>query len=180
LGYFEGVPETTQADPDPSQPLYFWQLYSVMGEERIKALTQQFYTYVFNDENDWFRKIFASMTTMEMAIWSASTFFLDVMGGGRHYPGGYHRTSHKHDFTRENMTEDAARYWMVLMRKTLLTADMTSDPRVPECFLDFLEVHMHKYGDHYGFDAGKISYAVNANEMETDRPVAPNAGCPYF
>ena len=30
----------------------------------------------------------------------------------------YHRTSHKHDFTRENMTEDAARYWMVLMRKT--------------------------------------------------------------
>jgi hypothetical protein len=88
---FAGVPETTQADPDPSKPLYFWQLYSVMGEERIKALTQQFYTYVFNDENDWFRKIFASMTTMEMAIWSASTFFLDVMGGGRHYPGGVRR-----------------------------------------------------------------------------------------
>ena len=32
--------------------LYFWQLYSILGEERIHNFIQTFYENIFNDLND--------------------------------------------------------------------------------------------------------------------------------
>eukprot|EP00759_Apiculatamorpha_spiralis_P046080 PhF_6_TR42695/c0_g1_i8/m.64445 len=45
-----------QASYDPGQPLYFWQLFSLLGQARIEKPVRSFYTKVFNDtENAWFR-----------------------------------------------------------------------------------------------------------------------------
>jgi len=48
-GSFEGISESLDADPDKSKPLYIWQLYSVLGPERIEELVRIFYIEVWND-----------------------------------------------------------------------------------------------------------------------------------
>lgn len=50
------VPKSLVADKNPTAPLYFWQLYSLMGKDMIRHLVSDFYKEIFLDtEEIWFR-----------------------------------------------------------------------------------------------------------------------------
>jgi hypothetical protein len=57
------------ADPDPAAPLYPWQLYSLLGHQKLHAIVDAFYTRVYADaENPWFREAFARISGVEHHI----------------------------------------------------------------------------------------------------------------
>ena len=44
------------ASNDETKPIYFWQLYSIAGEDNIHVLIKTFYEKIFSDYNShWFR-----------------------------------------------------------------------------------------------------------------------------
>ncbi len=48
----KGISKSLDADMDPSKPLYFWQLYSLIGHEPIISIVQNFYERVYGDEEE--------------------------------------------------------------------------------------------------------------------------------
>ena len=54
------------ASNNKADKLYFWQLYSILGENPIKNLITVFYTRIFNDKkNKWFRDEFIELGNLE-------------------------------------------------------------------------------------------------------------------
>jgi len=109
------------AGNDPIDPLYFWQLYSIFGEEPIVQIVTEFYTRVFGDtENPWFRQAFTELAPLEHHIQTQSAYWIDAMGGGRRYHGGEYRLHfhHKHNASKV-MTASGAKRWMYHMRGAL-------------------------------------------------------------
>ena len=53
------IPEIVSltASGDVSRPVQFWQLYSVLGQDPIVKIVQNFYERVFSDES-WFTSVF--------------------------------------------------------------------------------------------------------------------------
>jgi hypothetical protein len=52
----KNVPTSLEADSDPNAPLYYWQLYSLMGPKPIQDIVTRFYKKVYaDDENPDFR-----------------------------------------------------------------------------------------------------------------------------
>jgi len=80
------------ASDDENTPIQFWQLYSVLGHDRIIAIVRNFYQRVFADE-PWFTDVFAKVGGLEHHIRTQSSMWIDVMGGGRAYHGGEYRLS---------------------------------------------------------------------------------------
>ena len=87
-----GIPtESLIANPDVTQPLYFWQLYSILGREPILNIIRDFYTSINkgidittsinpnnadNEEDDdekWFRNAFKSSSCCMLTSSSSST-----------------------------------------------------------------------------------------------------------
>jgi len=68
------------------EPLFFWQLHSILGSQRIEAIIRRFYTLVWEGE-DWFKEAFVLTNDLEGHIWTQSAFWIDAMGGGRAYHG---------------------------------------------------------------------------------------------
>ena len=53
------------ASPDRSHVLYYWQLYSLLGEDRIYAIVRRFYERVFSDKDDPdFRRAFEAVASV--------------------------------------------------------------------------------------------------------------------
>lgn len=53
------IPTTCIADLNPTSPIYFWQLHSLLGSENIKIFISKFYTRIYHDEvNEVFRSAF--------------------------------------------------------------------------------------------------------------------------
>ena len=62
-----------------SKRLYFWQLFSILGEERIHNFIQKFYESIFNDINDvYFSNTFKKLGTIEYHIFGQQNFWLDM------------------------------------------------------------------------------------------------------
>lgn len=143
------------ADPDPAKPLYFWQLFSILGAKRIVKVVRNFYTRVFADqEADWFRYAFARISGVEHHVNTQACFWIDAMGGGRYYHGGEYRLSihHSHN-AREVMNREGAVLWMKHMRLALEESDLTEDPRVRTTIDEFLCVMLEKYANEFSFEA---------------------------
>ena len=71
-----------------SKPIYFWQLYNILGEYHIKNIITIFYTNIFNDKNPinfWFTKFFKEKGNLEYHINNQTNLWLDIMGGGKLY-----------------------------------------------------------------------------------------------
>ena len=57
------------ASNDKTEPLYFWQLYSILGEDIIEKLIRLFYTNVFEDKkNKWFSDEFVEIGSIEYHV----------------------------------------------------------------------------------------------------------------
>ena len=58
-------------------PLYFWQLYSILGEKYIEDLIRLFYTKLFNDDkNKWFSDEFIEIGSIEYHVRGQKNFGL--------------------------------------------------------------------------------------------------------
>ena len=68
------------ASNDASMPIQFWQLYSVLGQDRIVDLIHAFYTRVFNDE-EWFSSVFSRIGGIDHHVNTQACMWIDVMGG---------------------------------------------------------------------------------------------------
>jgi hypothetical protein len=56
------------ASNDAAKPIQFWQLYSVLGQDRIVNIVSNFYSLVFKDE-EWFRSAFERDSGQEAWNW---------------------------------------------------------------------------------------------------------------
>lgn len=142
------------ASNDPSKPIQFWQLYSVLGTERIVSIMNRFYERVYNDEH-WFKSVFMRVASKERHIHTQSAMWIDVMGGGQQYHGGEFRLHFHHTHNAmELMNNKGAERWVSLMTQTLNedSVDFTDDTRVRPAINTFLRYFMNKYADDFNLD----------------------------
>ena len=142
------------ASSDTDHKLYIWQLFSILGKDRIVALVRMFYERVFRDtETPWFRDVFVQLGSIEYHVRAQSSMWSDVMGGGRRYLGGDKRLRQHHEKSSSILTSQGAHRWMHHMNETLQSSslDVTDDPRVIPCIKEFLQYYMRKYAREFDF-----------------------------
>lgn len=156
------IPLTVQADKDPNAPLYYWQLFSVLGMDMIRDIVADFYKSVFADtEEPWFRDPFVALNDIDRHIHVQTWYWADSMGGGLYYLGGETRVNFHHEYKGGNlMTGMGARRWMYHMENALKTGGHLErlnkvDRRAFPCLVDFLRIKMQKYSTafNWSFDS---------------------------
>ena len=155
---------TLDASVNPSKPIQFWQLYSVLGQKRIVRIVQNFYRRVYRDE-PWFRSVFARIGDTSHHVRTQSAMWLDVMGGGFKYHGAEFRLHFHHQHNAiELMNKKGAERWIKLMVQTLDdTAEyMTDDPRIRVSLNTFLAYFTAKYAADFGFQTSIMFGQTNA------------------
>ena len=161
-----------------NKPILFWQLFSVLGQDRIVAIVQNFYQRVFDDE-DWFRSVFERVGGLNHHIGTQASMWCDVMGGGPYYHGGEFRLNFHHTHNAHQlMDEKGAHRWVKLMMDALedSTLHYTDDLRVRTSINTFLTHFFGKYADDFKFENretfGKINppwkRVINFLNMTTD------------
>lgn len=149
---------------DPSKPLYFWQLYSILGKEPIHRLIKHFYERVYADtENPWFRDAFVDNRTFDHHVENQVDYWIDAMGGGKHYPGGMGRLTYHHmySYAEEIMSAKGAKRWMVHMRGALQDdpySEFDRDPRIRPCLVEYIKTKMKTYADRFGWDLDESDF----------------------
>mmetsp|Transcript_36664 Transcript_36664/g.92185 ORF Transcript_36664/g.92185 Transcript_36664/m.92185 type:complete len:229 (+) Transcript_36664:273-959(+) len=154
------------------EPLFFWQLHSILGSQRIEAIIRKFYTLVWEGE-EWFKAAFVLTNDLEGHVWTQSAFWIDAMGGGRAYHGGHYRLTFHHSRVEEAMTRKGAIRWLELMRQALEESDLTQDPRVKPCISSFLELHMNKYGEQFEYSTEGLDYNIKSKSSQDASSDAP-------
>lgn len=142
------------APNDVAKPIQFWQLFSVLGAERIVRIVENFYSRVFADE-EWFVSVFARVGGVRHHINTQASMWVDVMGGGPYYHGADFRLNFHHTHNAiQLMNERGAERWTGLMLETLqdCAQHMTDDPRVRPALNTFLSYFMEKYAREFGFE----------------------------
>jgi truncated hemoglobin YjbI len=167
------VPTTSiVASTDVEDPLYFWQLYSLMGHVPVVEIVQEFYDRVFDDSsNPWFRDVFEWAGPKRHHINTQVAYWVDSFGGGRCYHGGNYRlTFHHQHNAREIMNAPGAKRWMFHMAAALNVVKdknplFKKDPRIFPCIVDFLEAKMRTYAMDHGwkFDASDFASLREGN-----------------
>ena len=141
------------ASNDQSKPIQFWQLYSVLGQDRIVEIVHAFYQRVF-DEETWFSSVFAKVGGIGHHVNTQASMWIDVMGGGLYYHGGEYRLNFHHTHNAMALMNDkGAERWVELMVQTLNdpTLDFTDDSRVRPAINTFLSHFMSKYATEFQF-----------------------------
>ncbi|MCX7560210.1 hypothetical protein OS190_11575 [Sulfitobacter sp. F26204] len=142
------------ASRDTGQPIQFWQLFSVLGQDSIVGIVQDFYQRVFADEA-WFTSVFERVGGVGHHITTQASMWIDVMGGGPYYHGAEFRLNFHHTHNAMQLMNDkGAERWSHLMLETLdATSDlMTQDPRVRISINTFLSHFMTKYAADFAFE----------------------------
>lgn len=142
-------------DEDKSSPIYFWQLYSILGDKPIYSLIKSFYTKVLNDEQKWFSEEFLDLGDLDYHVNGQVKFWIDIMGGGQQYVGGEKRVNNKHKLVKNIMTNEGAERWMMHMRNTINEQniiDQINDKRIIVCIYDFLEFFINRYAIEFDFN----------------------------
>ncbi len=142
------------APNDVSSPIQFWQLYSVLGPERIIGIVRNFYQRVFADE-PWFTSVFEKVGGLEHHVRTQSSMWIDVMGGGLAYHGGEYRLSFHHTHNAlQLMNQKGADRWVKLMVDTLNddALDLNNDPRINRAIHTFLTHFIDKYAKEFAFE----------------------------
>lgn len=139
--------------------LYFWQLYSLLGEDKIRFFITNFYTRVFDDkENKMFVETFRELGSLKKHIHGQTNFWLDCMGGGKLYTGGEKKLHFHHELAKDIMNRSGAQSWLLHMKNTLYdrTLYLGEDPRVRPCIIEFVNFFMKKYSRQFNFTYSKL------------------------
>ena len=142
------------ASNDLAQPVQFWQLYSVLGQEPIVNIVGNFYERVFADE-EWFSSVFARVGGIGHHINTQASMWIDVMGGGPYYHGAEFRLNFHHTHNAfQLMNDKGAERWSQLMFDTLEDSalHMTGDPRIRPSINTFLSHFLAKYSLEFAFE----------------------------
>lgn len=149
---------------DPSKPIQFWQLFSVLGQDHIVNIVSNFYERVFADE-DWFTSVFARVGGINHHINTQASMWIDVMGGGPYYHGAEFRLNFHHTHNAiQLMNEKGAKRWSQLMIDALDASlqHMTNDPRIRPSINTFLTHFMGKYSQEFAFENHSVFGPTNA------------------
>lgn len=141
------------ASNDVSKPIQFWQLFSVLGQDRVVEMVRNFYERVFADE-EWFRSPFERVGGVDHHVATQASMWLDVMGGGPYYHGAEFRLNFHHTHNAmQLMNEEGAKQWVSLMVATLDNSEdlMTDDARVRPSINTFLSHFFGKYAEDFKF-----------------------------
>ncbi len=141
------------APGDVAKPIQFWQLYSVLGQDPIVGIVQDFYHRVF-EQDDWFKSVFERVGGINHHINTQASMWVDVMGGGPYYHGAEFRLNFHHTHNAMALMNDkGAELWSKLMLETLDSSShlMTDDPRVRASINTFLSFFMAKYAEDFKF-----------------------------
>jgi truncated hemoglobin YjbI len=164
--------DTLTADPDTSKPLYYWQLYSLLGWEYIEEIVTKFYERVYDDDEDpHFRKAFTQLADLQHHIETQAAYWQDAFGGGKVYHGSHGRLNFHHERNAHQvMNAEGAARWM--MHMGLALHDMfpvlkAVDPRIPATIVDFLETKMKKYASQFG-------WRFNASDFDVAKSIHPD------
>ena len=151
------------APSDITKPIQFWQLFSVLGQDRIVGIVRNFYERVFDDE-DWFRSVFARVGAADHHVATQAGLWLDVMGAGPAYHGGEFRLNFHHTHNAmQLMNEKGAQRWASLMVEALDASAnlMTEDKRVRPSLNTFLTHFFGKYAEDFKFENRETFGATN-------------------
>ena len=143
------------ASNDQTKPLYFWQLYSILGEKYIEDLIILFYTKIFSDndiKNKWFCDEFIDIGDINYHVRGQKKFWLDIMGGGEYYSGGEKKLYNYHKLVKNIMTKEGSHLWMKYMNESLDEMKYENDLRVRKCIDVFLNYFMIKYSIEFDFN----------------------------
>lgn len=152
-----------EAPNDVTKPIQFWQLYSVLGQDRIVAIVRNFYERVFKDE-DWFTSVFARVGGVEHHVAVQAGMWLDAMGAGPAYHGGEFRLSFHHTHNAFQLMNDrGAERWIKLMVNTLDASSMhmTLDKRVRPSLNTFLAYFVSRYAEEFNFVSHNVFGETN-------------------
>ncbi|MDA9100770.1 hypothetical protein N9J94_05870 [Planktomarina sp.] len=152
------------APKSQSKPIQFWQLFSILGPDRIVRIVHRFYDLVFEDEI-WFKSYFERVGDMSHHVRTQSSMWLDVMGGGLKYHGAEFRLNFHHQHNAlEVMNARGAERWTKLMVQALDESEkhMLEDPRVRISINTFLTHFMKKYAVDFGFENIEVFGVTNA------------------
>ena len=151
------------ASNNKSKPIQFWQLYSVLGQDTIVNIIENFYGRVYENET-WFTSVFAKVGDIGHHINTQASMWLNIMGGGPYYHGADFRLNfhHKHNAI-QLMNEKGALRWSELMLETLDYSNkhISSDPRIRISINTFLNHFMAKYSEYFKFK--NIGFFKNTN-----------------
>jgi len=151
------------ASNDLNKPIQFWQLYSVLGQDRIVKIVENFYARVFADE-EWFTSVFARVAGMGHHINTQAAMWIDVMGGGPYYRGAEFRLNFHHTHNAHQlMNEKGAERWSQLMLATLNDTKQlrNNDPRIRPSINTFLIHFVGKYAQEFAFESRSLFGATN-------------------
>lgn len=143
------------ASTNKNDKVYFWQLYSIIGQDPLHILIKTFYENIFEDDtNEWFRGEFADIGDVDYHIKGQKNFWLDVMGGGKLYTGGEKKLHLKHKMVKDIMTTKGGELWMNYMKITLneVKFHFMHDIRIIPCIDSFLKFFMKKYAFEFDFN----------------------------
>ena len=142
------------APSNQTKPIQFWQLFSVLGQEPIVRIVENFYGRVFADE-EWFTSVFRRVGGIGHHINTQAAMWIDVMGGGPYYHGAEYRLSFHHTHNAlQLMNDKGAARWSQLMLDTLNGSEniLTNDRRVRISINTFLSHFMTKYSEEFKFE----------------------------
>ena len=147
------------ASNNPDDKIYFWQLYSIIGEKPVSNLIRKFYENIFNDEESWFKDEFVDLGDIDYHVDGQLRFWLDVMGGGKHYQGGEKKLHLKHKIVKNIMTTRGANRWMKHMKDalTIFNNIINLDKRIVGCIDEFLHYFMTKYSIEFDFNVFEVT-----------------------
>ena len=158
---------------DINEPLYIWQLYSIIGPDPILAVCRQFYTNIFNDPEDWFRLAWQNVTVdpsdIEFHVSAMSKYWIDSFGGGPKYWGGTGRLTHHHTSRHADpvMNERGAKRWAQHMKHAIRSVNLAAcnekvghDPRILPCLVEFLRVKVQSYAHEFNFEFDASDYKI--------------------
>ena len=150
------------ASNNKESPLYFWQLYSILGYDNILLIIKTFYSYIF-DEIDktkiWFKINFEESGPINYHIKGQFKLWLDLMGGGSYYERETNLNLY-HNLVKEIMTKKGSDMWLYYMDITLkeLSGNIcfNFDERIIPCIYEFIYFFMNKYADEFLFTFDSI------------------------
>jgi truncated hemoglobin YjbI len=165
------LPSSLVADPDKTKPLFFWQLYSLIGKDPIIDIVTAFYSNVYADEEEeWFRRAFTRISEKEHHILTQAAYWIDAMGGGRVYHGGSHRLNFHHTYNAASvMNAQGAARWMYHMRAALASYNFTKfgDPRIQPCIVEFLKTKMIVYAGEFDWEFDEIDFELTEASIDS-------------
>ena len=142
-----------------SDELYFWQLYSLLGENKIDFFITNFYKRIFDDYDEKkFMETFKELGNIKKHIHDQTIFWMDCMGGGKLYKGGEKKLYFHHKIAQDIMNEKGAVRWLYHMKNTIYDENLYlgEDIRIQPCIVEYVNFFMEKYGNQFNFTFSKL------------------------